>query len=391
MKTHKFTLILAVACLGVAARQTAWAQTWVRTSAPSNSWTAAAISADGLRLVAVASGAHPGPIYTSTNYGATWISNSAALEVWNGVASSADGAKLVAVCGQVYTNSGTTWAEAFSPGSPGNQQSADTVASSADGTKLVLGDNLLFTPLIYTSTDAGASWLSSTSSPNAGWVSVASSADGNRLIAARAAGAAGAIYTTANAGGLWVSNSVLPLPWSWVASSGNGSNLLAVAAPVLYASTNAGASWYWVQTLANSVTKIACATNGNIWYAVSTNSGLIYSSFNAGATWSTNTAAKTNWSAIAVSGNGLRAVATSGSGGIYVLAPPPLKLNLATNKVSLLWDTNYAAFGLALEQNTNLTGANWTTVTNLPTITNTSYQVTLPSTNRQLFFRLKAP
>ena len=34
---------------------------------------------------------------------------------------------------------------------------------------------------------------------------------------------------------------------------------------------------------------------------------------------------------------------------------------------------------------------NWLAVTNLPVVTNQSFQVTLPSTNRQDFFRLQSP
>ena len=348
------------------------------------------MSADGTKIVAVAAGTHPG-IYTSSDYGSSWVSNSIGSAPWNAVASSADGTRLVAVAGAVYTNSGTTWALAFSPGSPGNTQFADAVASSADGTKLVIGDNLLFTPLIYASTNSGTSWLSVTSSPNAGWTALVSSADGNYLAAARATSTAGSIYTSTNAGVLWVSNNAPSVPWNSLASSANGSNLLATASPLLFASTNAGSTWAIVPNQPGPINRIACSTNGNVWFGISSNTDLIYSSFNAGASWVTNTSAHTNWSAIAVSANGFRAVATTASGGIYILQPPPLTLTLATNKISLLWNTNDTVLGLSLEQNTNLASTNWLAVPGPFTVTNNNYLITFPATNRQLFFRLASP
>ena len=49
-----------------------------------------------------------GPIYTSTNSGATWTETAAPTNSWLSVASSADGTKLVAASGRIYTwtNSG---------------------------------------------------------------------------------------------------------------------------------------------------------------------------------------------------------------------------------------------------------------------------------------------
>jgi hypothetical protein len=203
-------LLGAVILFCSASCNVASAQTWTRTSAPTNAWTAVAASA-------------------STNYGLTWISNSAPITSWLSVASSADGTKLASVANSVYTNSGTVWTLAFTPGSPGNQQAAGAIASSADGTKLVIADYLLFTPSIYTSTNAGATWLNVISSPSPPWDAVASSADGNYLLAARANNISSSIYTSTNAGTSWVSNNVSSVPFIWtsLASSANGSVLLA--------------------------------------------------------------------------------------------------------------------------------------------------------------------
>ena len=88
-----------------------WASNWT-TNDTGRSWKAIAASADGSKLAAVVSG---GQIYTSTNYGATWTPryNNAS---WTRIASSADGTKLAAtVTGNnyVYTSvdSGANWTQ----------------------------------------------------------------------------------------------------------------------------------------------------------------------------------------------------------------------------------------------------------------------------------------
>lgn len=61
----------------------------------------------------------------------------------------------------------------------------DSVASSADGTKLVAAacDWGSSSGYVYISEDSGASWTQQAGSEAQCWTSVASSADGNRLIA----------------------------------------------------------------------------------------------------------------------------------------------------------------------------------------------------------------
>lgn len=86
-----------------------------------------------------------------------------------------------------------------------------------------------------------------------------------------------------------------------------------------------------------------------------------------------------------------RAVAVVSGGGIYTLNPPPLFVTNSNNTISLLWATNYASFGLELAQNADLATTNWVAVPNIPVIKNTFYQVSLPATNQQLFFRLQTP
>src|SRR5437773_1755711 len=189
------------------------AQTWTPTSAPSSTaptrkgWASVASSADGIKLVAAGRGngsyneALPHPIYTSADSGMTWTQTSAPTNttIWSSVASSANGTKLAAVGqsfdfntggrsgGQIYTSadSGMTWTQTSAP----TNTIWSSVASSADGTKLVaVGPSFDFNTAeriggqIYTSTNSGATWMQ-TSAPSTIWSSVASSADGTKLVA----------------------------------------------------------------------------------------------------------------------------------------------------------------------------------------------------------------
>jgi len=144
---------------------------------------AVASSADGAKQIAMCG---YGDISTSTDFGNTWTTqtNYAGIN-WESVATSADGTKLIASGGhQLYTStdSGTTWT------ARDEIRNWSSVASSSDGTKLVAADYGLFNNSyfygghLYTSIDSGVTWIPHES--NRPWASVASSADGSRLIAA---------------------------------------------------------------------------------------------------------------------------------------------------------------------------------------------------------------
>jgi photosystem II stability/assembly factor-like uncharacterized protein len=138
-------------------------------------------AANGTKWAAIGGDA----IYTSTNGGTVWRSNNVPFQTYNAVASaSADGTKLMAAVFNgggffISTDWGSTWASNSSPawGSP-------ALASSADGTKLVVADSSGYPSggLIYTSTNGGTTWLTATAGSNF-WNAVASSADGSKLVA----------------------------------------------------------------------------------------------------------------------------------------------------------------------------------------------------------------
>jgi hypothetical protein len=383
-------LICAAVIFTITTVNSASAQIWFQTGAPSNAWASVASSADGNRLVAVSGN---GLIYTSTNYGSTWLSNNAPSNNWTAVACSADGTKLVASGGyDVYTNAGTTWAMAFAQPPEG----LTLVASSADGTKLVTASSIIdihTVPILYASTNSGAKWTNAkASSFTQPWVALTISADGNKFAGAVQSEFTGLtngiIYTSTNGSSTWMTNAApSQVFYTCLSSSVNGNELLAANSGGLLITTNAGSGWM-VLSNAPPMNQIACSTNGRVVFGLG--NGQIYSSINTGATWITNTAPLTNWVAIAVSAHGDRGVAAVSGGGIYILQPyPQLSLTNAAKKILILWPTNYSGFGL--QQSTNLATTNWFAVTNVPAISNGLYQINLPTTNRQLFFRLKSP
>ena len=281
-------------------------------------WEAVASSTDGTKLVAVV---YPnGQIWTSPNSGATWTPR-ASTQNWASVASSADGTKQVAVVygGQIFTSkdAGMTWTPT------GNIRNWVSVASSTDGTKLVALDagNWPSGGYIWTSTDAGTSWTQRASSQV--WQTTASSADGTKLIAADVSVSdnSGYIYTSTNAGVTWTSQINDPTPYVSVASSADGTKLVAVdSGGQIWTSSNSGLTWA-SQTLAGNpqLQSVASSADGTK-LVVAANGGQLYTSQDSGATW-TPQASVQNWYAVASSADGTKLVAAVYGGPIYISSP----------------------------------------------------------------------
>lgn len=236
----------------------AWSQA---TNAPVGDWQTVACSADGSKIIAAqggGAGSLYGSIYTSPDTGVTWVSNNAPELSWSTVASSADGTKLVAADYNnhgIYTStdSGTTWTPAIN--SP--KVALYSISSSADGSKLA-AVAIKYSPYIYTSTDFGMAWITNNvpASPQGiqnGWGSIASSADGSKLIAAGGGGIPGYIFLSTNFGAAWTVTATNILPshgfdeWICVASSADGSKLAAVSQSTspgeIITSTDSGVTW----------------------------------------------------------------------------------------------------------------------------------------------------
>src|SRR5208283_1313028 len=208
MRTFRILLVASTALLTA---NYAFAQTWTRTSAPTNAnawegWGCVASSADGTKLVAVGYGS----IFTSTDSGAIWISNNVPHNLWSCVASSADGTKLAVGTSSyspltgyspllISTDSGATWISNSAP-----NVGLNSIAFSADGTELVaLGSRGANIGIIFISTNSGTTWASTNT--DEGWETVACSADGTKLVAAASTGLppTQGIYTSTNSGSSW--------------------------------------------------------------------------------------------------------------------------------------------------------------------------------------------
>ena len=124
---------------------------------------------------------------------------------WSAIASSADGTKLVAAVngGYIYTstNSGATWTQ---------QNGSNSAVIGLPSPLLPMEPNswrqsvIPFTHAsqtgdIYTSTDSGVTWTPAAAAAACNWSSVASSADGTKLVAA----VIWHVYVSSNAGANW--------------------------------------------------------------------------------------------------------------------------------------------------------------------------------------------
>ncbi|VTU34839.1 putative protein related to plant photosystem II stability/assembly factor [Variovorax sp. PBL-H6] len=251
-------------------------------------------SADGSKLAA---SVFDGQIYTSTDSGASWTAHESD-RAWQSIASSADGTKLVAAdgrLGQIYTStdSGVSWTARDS----GRRWSS--VASSADGSKLVAAPEQ--NGQLYTSTDSGVSWTAR--GPSRSWTSVASSADGSKLVAA----ASSQLYTSTDSGISWTARESAQA-WTSVASSADGSKLVAVASlGRIYTSTDSGVSWTARGESDQQWSSVASSGDGSKLVAVAVG-GQIYTSIDSGVSW---TARESNriWYWVAASADASRMVA----------------------------------------------------------------------------------
>ncbi|TAL14560.1 exo-alpha-sialidase [Patescibacteria group bacterium] len=296
-----------------------------QTSAGSQEWTGGvASSSNGLKLVA---GDDCGKVVTSTNSGSTWVTQIAECPTgtanWKGFTSSSDGTKLVGVSGNsggyIYTStdSGVTWTQRAS-----TSNGWAYVAGSSDGTKLVAVSRL--SPgYVYTSTDSGVTWTQRTSINSI--MRVASSSDGTRLVLTTYGGY---IYTSTDSGVTWTQQTGSgSRNWGGVASSSDGTKLVAgVYGDYIYTSTDSGVTWTqqtgsgihgWA-TIASSTdgTKLFAGDDG---YSGHYSSNYIYTSTDSGVTWTQQTSAGSHyWWNIASSSDGSRTLFSPEVGYLYV-------------------------------------------------------------------------
>jgi photosystem II stability/assembly factor-like uncharacterized protein len=414
MKAVKILFLFAMMLISA---DFAFAQTWTPTTTFSNIWGGIATSADGTKLVATSANG----IYISTNSGNTWIQTSTLFTNVPAVASSADGNKLIAAGWGatkgpiiISKDSGVTWTQTTAP-----LTNWYSVASSANGSNLVaVGYVISSIPygFVYTSTNAGMTWKFNNPYPifQVSLRSIASSADGSRLVA----GSQGTVYTSTNSGTSWSATTLFNDLWNSIAVSADGTKIVAVSQGAICCSMDFGSTWITNRFPVKTFQSGASSANGNKLIVVAggiTNyssfpnfisapsPGLIYSSDDSGMTWTSNNAPSSLWGSVAMSADGskqyateITAVATQPiqfiAGQIHtfqIMPTPQLSLTPANTNLALSWTIPSTDF--VLQQSSDL--ISWVDMTNAPALnlTNLQNQVMLLPSNGASFYRLKTP
>jgi hypothetical protein len=372
------------------------AQSWVATSAPVTNWSGVACSADGIKLVAVAttdSSGDDGPqgqIYTSADSGVTWTATSAPLNNWSSVASSADGTRLIAGCygNPIYTSvdSGATWIASDSP------WGFHSVASSNDGTKLFGASSYIYS---LTPTDG---WLATDSPFYMPWTSVACSADGSHLIAGSNTYGVdhveirGSVWTSPDSGATWQFQNLPPGDWFCVSSSADGSRLVGMGGGLAYTSEDSGTNWTKASVPVRTWTALASSADGTKLVAVASDLKQIFMSSDAGVTWTNGGAPRADWTSVASSADGSKLVAVAGGDfgvdRVYTwrAALPALSITLSGNTALISWPAS--STGFRLQENPDLNSKTWADLTIMPTATNQQNQMIVSTSNGARFYRL---
>lgn len=155
-----------------------------------------------------------------------------------------------------------------------------------------------------------------TSAPTLPWKAVASSADGTKLIAvvgAVSVGTTGPIYTSGDSGVTWTQTSAPQQGWSSVASSADGSKLVAVADGCIYTSGDSGVTWTKRSASQNSWTSVASSADGTKLVAAFSGGfgGYVSTSADSGTTWTQTSATMQEWTSVASSADGTVLVAAA--------------------------------------------------------------------------------
>lgn len=237
---------------------------------------------------------------------------------WQAITSSSDGTKLAAVVygGYIYTSTdgGVTWATSTGSVSLGTKDWRSITSDSNTGTNLIA---VVRAGQIYKSTDSGVTWSVISTSPVMYWQSVTSSSNGLKLVAVVSNGQ---IYTSLDNGNTWkVTVRSSAAYWSSVASNSLGNSLVAAVNYIatvnsggkIYTSTIPTSSWT-VQTLSPTAywESVASDSTGAKLAAVA-KGGYIYTSTDYGVNWTARGEVK-DWKSITSSSDGTKLVAGVG-------------------------------------------------------------------------------
>ena len=194
---------------------------------------------------------------------------------------------------------------------------ASHIACSADGSKLVATAS---SGQLYTSTDSGVTWILQAASPSSAyWRCVASSADGSKLVAA----AYGQLYTSADSGTNWTARAISANQWYSVASSADGTRLVAaVYGGHFYTSTDSGVTWILqAASPLKNWTSVASSADGSKLVA-GVNNGQLYISTDSGTNWTGSSVGSglgggLYWTSVASSADGTKRIAVALGSQIY--------------------------------------------------------------------------
>jgi hypothetical protein len=365
------------------------AQRFVPITGTNGVWGSLAWSADGGKMYAVSGQT----LFLSTDAGTVWTPISDAG--FSAVVVSADGMKVAAISGSLFyfsTNSGATWRTNSTPVAFSlfnTTGEGNPLAASADLNTLIAVDGSQAS-LIWISTNAGVTWQPS-GAPAAWWVSLASSADGSELLAADIPDDySERLYKSTNLGTNWaVANGVGAVFYKGgVYCSANGSAIV-FTSDISGVSTNAGASWRGI----GGGETAACSSNGTTIAFVQGNNTVgerLYISQDSGASWYLANAPEGYPQLPLVSSDGTKLALLNGSTIFLseaVIPAPTLNVTVSNSNLLLSWMVPTTNF--ILQQSFDL--VNWATVTNVPilNITNLQNQVILPFSQSQSFYRLK--
>jgi len=246
--------------------------TWTDISSTSGRhWFSIASNIDGSKVVAVDRG---GDIYTSIDSGSTWTARrvGGAVHNWESVASSSDGVKLVAIAADGFiftsTDSGLTWTNYTPSGVTG----FTGVSSSNDGSRIAA---TTWSSGLYVSSDFGHTWTRcNLTVPNPSDTTllqmVSMSGDGSHLVTGSRpySSNGGIVFTSSDFGATWLSSAQSSYDYIGFASSGDGSRVAAAIYGQTGVSTSAdyGVTWRFQPTGNSGVIPIATNIDGSLLF-----------------------------------------------------------------------------------------------------------------------------
>lgn len=155
-------------------------------------------------------------------------------------------------------------------------------------------------------------WMRTSLPDHLDWAALASSGDGTRLLAASrsAFNASSRLFVSLDSGATWTNVGPTGDSWNAVAVSEDGTKFAAAAAQPggLYTSDDLGATWTPTAAPITFWASLALSTNGRT-IAAAASSGGLYVSTNSGGSWTTSSVLAGFWESVAVSGDGTRIVA----------------------------------------------------------------------------------